>query len=672
MLRKLRNFCRQKPAADKREHYTRGLAAYQQGQYAEAIESLRQLAGAGESMAQLGRYYEGMSHRALGIAALAAGDFAGAEGHLRAAAEQLGTSSELSSYLASLYAQTRRFALCADEMEKRPAQGDDRAADARKLAQAQWQAGRRQQAMLTLTEALRTVGPDAQIHFQLGLFHAANEEFVQAVECLSAAAQADCTSARTHHYLGLAAAAGGNLHLAIRSLQRALQLRPTDVMLAYQLAMAARTGEAEGYRVVVQLPENLVAQPSATLAQQLAGFVTHEKEFVEAFLSLPPSEVDGELFGTLAAIVQTAIVQNEDYADLRYLAAAVHRRLGQLDVAAAHARTALRINPKYIRAHLLLAEMLAAQERRGEALEHLLAAIDYGADWPDVHCRAGEILRGQNQVFQARRHFQRALELQSVVRAGRDGAVGAGGVTPGDLNQKSLRPLCLCGEKSLEENVSHLLELLGRGLGHGIGEYLDRYYWTPQTQSVPQLRSECDAHPDWPDLHLRLSLVLLRGGQWEQAAEGLQKALRKKPDYLAVRLAMAATCAELGQFPRALEQLKLANQTHPGNVPVLFSLGFCLERLSQPDKAAEYYRDVVAADGAFRPARERLAAIEVARGNDQAAIEQYQALRQDYPEESWIRSALAQPVFQGQTLLAGHRGVRDGHRDGAGELGPAG
>jgi tetratricopeptide (TPR) repeat protein len=364
-------------------------------------------------MVQMARYYEGMSLRALGLSCLVEGQFAKAEQYLCQAAQILGPQADLASYLASLYAQTGRFRQCARQQEKAPIEGKDAAAGAQKLAQAQWQAGQREQAMMTLADAMLKVGPDARLHLQLGLFHANMEEFPQAVESLARAAEADCTSAKAHHWLGLAAMAAGNLRLAIRSLQRALQLRPTDVMLAYQLALAARTAAGAGCRIVVQLPQNLVLQPNTTLAEQLAGFVTNEKEFVEAFLSLPPSPVDKELFETLAGIVQVALAQNENYADLQYILASVQRRLGRLDQALEHASAAARINPRYVSAHLMLADLLDRLQQPEEAMEHMKAAIRCGADWPDVHCQAGQLMMRNNQPLRAREHFQRALQLNA-------------------------------------------------------------------------------------------------------------------------------------------------------------------------------------------------------------------------------------------------------------------
>lgn len=412
MLERMLKFWRSGKPTHAQRQYAQGTALYEQGQYEQAATCLSTVAaGPDDATAKMARYYQGMSLRALGMAAMVEGRYDAAEGHLRQAAALLGPQADLAGYLASLYAQTGRFRQCARQQELVPIEGDAAAANAQKLAQAQWQAGQREPAMMTLTDALLAVGPDARLHLQLGLFHAAREDFDQAVQCLSRAAESDCTSAKAHHWLGLAAAAAGNLRLAIRSLQRALQLRPTDVMLAYQLATAARVAAGAGCRIIVQLPENLVLQPTTTLAQQLATFITNEKEFVEAFLALPPSPVDPQLFGTLASIVQVALAQNENYADLQYISAAVQKRLGNLEHAVGYALAAVKINPRYVAAHLILGELFDELARPEQALGHVCGAIQFGADYADVHCFAGKLLMKTARPAEARRHFQRALEL---------------------------------------------------------------------------------------------------------------------------------------------------------------------------------------------------------------------------------------------------------------------
>jgi len=189
--------------------------------------------------------------------------------------------------------------------------------------------------------------------------------------------------------------------------------------------------------------------------------------------------------------------------------------------------------------------------------------------------------------------------------------------------------------------VSHLLELLGRGLDNELGDLLRRYYWSPQTKSIEELEQTCREHPNWPDVQFQLGLAHLRAVQLDEAVEHLSAACRQKPDYLAARLALAAACEEQADTPRAMEHLKIANQTHPGEATILFAIGFCLERLSRPKEAAEYYRDAVARDGSLLPARERLACLAVLADDMEEAIRQYKVLRQERPEDSWIRTALA-------------------------------
>jgi len=194
--------------------------------------------------------------------------------------------------------------------------------------------------------------------------------------------------------------------------------------------------------------------------------------------------------------------------------------------------------------------------------------------------------------------------------------------------------------------VSHLLEMLGRGLGSDLGDLLDRYFWTPGSESIEQLRRRCSELPERPERHLQLGLAYLRAVQLDEAIRHLSDACRCRPDYLAARLALATAYDEQGDPARALEQLKIANQTHTGEVAVLFCIGFCLEKLTRSDEAAEYYRDAIGRDGTFGPARERLAAIAVLRDDLDEAIEQYRFLRDDEPEDAFFRAALAHLYYR--------------------------
>ena len=194
--------------------------------------------------------------------------------------------------------------------------------------------------------------------------------------------------------------------------------------------------------------------------------------------------------------------------------------------------------------------------------------------------------------------------------------------------------------------MSHILELLGRGLQHDPGDVLDRYFWSPSTRTLEDLRASHEIDPDDPEVNLRLGLAYLRGGHLEEAVRHLARACRTRPDDLAARLALASAWEQQGQPARALDAMEIANQIRPGEAPILFAIGFCLERMRRPLDAAEYYRDAVARQRNFQPARQRLAAVDLVLGELDEAIDQYQAMLRDEPDTAWIHAALAHLYFR--------------------------
>jgi len=399
---------RKQPEAD-RGQYVRGLEAYCHGQHDQAISRLEPVRRQGGLLGQLAGYYQSMARRALGIEAMRAGRFDRAEDYFRQAAATIGRNADLTGYLAVVYARQRRYGQCADEAAHLvELKGDDPAAW-RRLAQAQWSAGRRDQARMTLGDALRELGSRPELHVQEGLFWAAEENFEEAQKSLQRAVEADCTCAEAYYYLALAAQAQGKVTDAVSSFRRAFELKPWDLVLAYQLAVTAAAAGEQGHRIVVSVPEKSAADESA--AQRLADYVTAEPEFLEACLSLPESPIDADLFGMLAGVVQMALAAHGDYADLRHYCSRIFTRLGRLDKAMEQVEIAVAINPRYVRALLSAAELCLKTNNPTGALDRVKRAIDCGADWPDVQYMAGKISLQIGAPCEARKHFAKALDL---------------------------------------------------------------------------------------------------------------------------------------------------------------------------------------------------------------------------------------------------------------------
>ena len=397
------------------QYYAEGVALYLDGRYKQAVVELASARQEGGLLGQMAAYYQAMAHRALGIEALREGRFDEAESHFRQAARTIGKDADLASYLAALYARQRRYGECVDEMSCAAESSADDVAAWRKLAQAQWRAGQHEQARITLATALRKLGNRAELHIQMGLFWAAKEKFDEARKSFTSAVEADCTCADSHYYLALAASAQGDVIDAVRSFQRAFELRRDDLVVARQLAMAAAAAERQGHHFVLRLPE-AAATPEGSEIRQLAAYITSEPEFLDACLSLPDSPIDGELFGMLAGVVQMALAAHGGYADLRYHSSRIFARLGRLDEAIEQADKAVRINPRYVRAFLHLADLHARAKKPLDAVENIERAVACGADWPDVHCLAGEILARFDMPAEAKEYFKRALQLKAGYR----------------------------------------------------------------------------------------------------------------------------------------------------------------------------------------------------------------------------------------------------------------
>lgn len=200
--------------------------------------------------------------------------------------------------------------------------------------------------------------------------------------------------------------------------------------------------------------------------------------------------------------------------------------------------------------------------------------------------------------------------------------------------------------------MSHLLELLGKGLGAGLEETLGRYFWAGGGVSVSELSAHAAEHPSHPDIQCQLGLAYLRAARLGEAVEHLGLACKYKPDYLAPRLALASALEERGDQQKALDQLKVANQIQVGHPAVLFCIGYLLEKMGNSEEAAEYYRQALKTQPDLLAARHRLAAVAVFLDNLPEAITQYEFLVKADPGDNSVRITLAQLCHRAKSHAA--------------------
>jgi len=400
--------------------FSEGMQAYRDRDYPAAAETLAPVAERSDLPGRLARYYCAMSHRAIGLGFVEAGRLTEAAWHLRRTVSLIGNQADLAEYLRVIYARQGRREPCVGEAEYLAEAAPDDARAQVRLAQAQWHSGRRAPAIMTLDQALRRIGDRADLHLNLGLFHAAEADYDAAWRHLSRAVECDGTSVKAYRYLGLTACARGAFHDAVGAFQWACDLAPRDVLLTYYLCQSAAASAQAGRPVAVTLPASAAA-PSESALDELAEYAAGEPDFVEAFLALPPAAGDAELFGVIAAVVRRALSRRGDTALLHYQASAVLARAGEPDAAADHAGRAVKIDPRFAKAWIQLADANALRGDTVEAAANLNRAVAAGADWPDVHARLAELLAEAGQPDRAERHYRRALQLNGRYRRAADG-----------------------------------------------------------------------------------------------------------------------------------------------------------------------------------------------------------------------------------------------------------
>lgn len=404
--------------------YQRGIAAFETGRYQEAVELLGSLQNSRNLSATLARFYLGQSHMHLGIDAIRSGDHNTAIRHLTIARDINPESSALSRYLAACYASQRKFDLAAAEIERDDVTGRPDAIRPIRLAHAFARDGRFEQAVETLVKVIEAEPHRIDVRVHLALLYGAAEHYEDAVCVLTEASEIAPFDAAVRFRLGMALAAAGDHAEAVEHLSVAQKLQPNDARMALMLAMAVNAARSARIKIAFNPVHGRLDVVEDQSLSTLGELIAKEPDFVEAFLALPRSEVDHEVFAMLAAIIEQALERQPDYADLYFHCSRVYDRLGRTDEAIRRADQALEINPRYVQALIHMARLYARSDQEEAAINRLYEAIRFGGDYPDVHYLLGELLRRHGDRPGARREFRRALELNSNYDAARHALAG--------------------------------------------------------------------------------------------------------------------------------------------------------------------------------------------------------------------------------------------------------
>lgn len=376
--------------------YTHAVALYRQGRYAETVDAMAFLMPRQDIVGKMARFYVGMSHRAMGLAAMDRRDYTAAERHFRAAIQGVGTNVDLLRYLASIFAHTERPMQCAEQMHH-VAEASQKVGDACALARAQWQAGHQQTARLTLRKALRQFPRNSEIYRQLGSLAATEEDYRRARRFFHRSVRFDCTNWRSWRSLGLVALADMNAAEAVRAFQRAFDLQPNNLDIAWQLSLTARAVQQSGCGVVLHMPESPLPETDSPI-RHLAAYIVHEKDYLKACFDPMTATTEPRYYHMLRDVLTMALMAHPDYADIQLAAGRVAQRLGLRHEARSHANRAVAINPKYVDGLVFLAECYAEGGELFAAVDCYRRAISAGGNWVDINYALSALQRQIRQT----------------------------------------------------------------------------------------------------------------------------------------------------------------------------------------------------------------------------------------------------------------------------------
>jgi tetratricopeptide (TPR) repeat protein len=187
--------------------------------------------------------------------------------------------------------------------------------------------------------------------------------------------------------------------------------------------------------------------------------------------------------------------------------------------------------------------------------------------------------------------------------------------------------------------MSGLLEIFGRAITVDASDLI--WHWLSEQRQ--------DDAESVRDRHLNRIVDLLGGGKGEEAAGQLRLYLFENPSCCFGRMAAASLALRDNNLKETMDEVNSVYVRQPNNTLALYILGHCLERLGQQAQAVEFYQDCLKFKDYLQLPAQRLGAIYFKEGRLDEAIEQYEPMKQHYPDD------ISTLVTLGHLYIAAHR-----------------
>lgn len=366
----------------------------------------------GELQSMLRAHYRAGRDLRRGICLLNAGVYDEAAAAFQRALDAGCAATPLPTYMAACLLGLNQPAEAAKYFAVREPEDSSATTNVIRRALALAEAGQSQDAMTILREAIARDRESAALHFQLGTLLAARGDYDEAEARFGQAINIDPDHTEALVSIALCCGVRHATSDALSYLQRAQARRPQDARIGLLLTQAAKAVHQRGYRVAAHgsIPEDDPKSDRRGI-NELTRLIRDEPDFVDAFLALPDTEVDGRVFNILADVVGALWERAPGDPHFAHLLGRLNDRLGRRDDAIVCLENAVAIDAQCAKALIELGRLYLQTDRDEDAIARLEQAIAAGADYPDVHYLLGNAYRARGEVKRAQMAYRSALAL---------------------------------------------------------------------------------------------------------------------------------------------------------------------------------------------------------------------------------------------------------------------
>ena len=219
-----------------------------------------------------------------------------------------------------------------------------------------------------------------------------------------------------------------------------------------------------------------------------------------------------------------------------------------------------------IKQALTLGRELYGRNDYAGAERHLRDVLALRDDLADVHYMLGVIHHDRGELPEARRCFERALQLNA------------------DYTEAALNLSIVCNELGAYSEAREVVGTISERARHG--HRIDPY-----------------ARGKVANLHGEVARAYEELGMWPEAVDEYRRGLALCPDFADIRTRLAMCLRSDGEVEEARKELEIAVNINPQYVPARVALGVVYMALGRHDEAALAWRESLAIDPTHRPAR---------------------------------------------------------------------